>query len=128
AYEGLNPDGLPIGFAVDWKFDAPYADPPSSGPVVGLTCAACHTGRILRRDDHGRLHSARIEGGSAMINISAFQDALGRALAFTVKIPTRFDRFLHNVLKNAYRDEVRRKRLADEVTAYLQAGLDQKNY
>ncbi len=128
AYEGLNPDGLPIGFAVDWKFDAPYAYPPSSGPVVGLTCAACHTGRILRRDDHGRLHSARIEGGSAMINISAFQDALGRALALTVKIPTRLDRFLHNVLKDAYRDEVRRKRLPDEVTAYLQAGLDQKNY
>ncbi len=40
----LNPDGLPVGFAKEDNFDAPYANPPSTGPVVGLTCAACHTG------------------------------------------------------------------------------------
>jgi RoxA-like, cytochrome c-like len=128
AYEGLNPDGLPIGFAVDWKFDAPYAYPPSSGPVVGLTCAACHTGQIIRQDDHGNLKAARIEGGSAMINISAFQDALGRSLAYTAMIPTRLDRFSRDVLKDGYQDVTKRQAFQDQVKAYLKVGIDTKTY
>jgi hypothetical protein len=127
---GSYPNGLPIGFAVAWDFKAPYADPPSTGPVVGLTCAACHTGQILVRDqgDRRRLHSARIEGGSAMISISAFQDAMGLALGYTVKIPTRLDRFLRKVLGEKYDDSAQRKRLKDELNAFLDSGMKAKSY
>ena len=50
--DAINADArqydLPIGFAIEKEFYAPYANPPISTrtPVVGLTCAACHTGRI----------------------------------------------------------------------------------
>ena len=45
-------EALPIGFAIERGFVAPYANPPVDEPtdVVGLTCAACHTGRIDVKD------------------------------------------------------------------------------
>jgi hypothetical protein len=42
--DALNPDGLPVGFAIDKDFVDPIDK--SAAPVVGLNCAACHTGEL----------------------------------------------------------------------------------
>lgn len=90
---------LPIGFSVE-RLEAPYADEPwdfvRPTGVVGLTCAACHTGRIdLARE--GVVRSALIEGGGAMIDLKQFQDALGISLYLTKLFPERFRRFAERI-------------------------------
>lgn len=124
----LNPDGLPVGFAIDRDYDAPYANPSWSGPVVGLTCAACHTGQLTFRDASGNLRGIRVEGGSAMIHLAAFQDALGRALGYTLKINGRFDTFARRVLKDQANDPQRRATLRGQVQSFLDAGLKLNEY
>ena len=90
--EEVNPDGLPVGFA---KTRA-YVDPSTGQPVpdqIGLSCAACHTGHLEYKGV-----SVRFDGGPALTDLSKFQDAFGLALAFTAKLPSRFDRFAVRVL------------------------------
>ncbi|MBD0271372.1 MAG: hypothetical protein ICV73_05525, partial [Acetobacteraceae bacterium] len=84
-----NPHGLPVGFAVD---DETADDLKQKEPVVGLTCAACHTGQVEFR---GR--GVRIDGGPAMTDLSAFQDRLGRALFVTQRSEPAFARFASRV-------------------------------
>src|SRR5581483_6833918 len=92
-----NPDGLPVGFARDTVVD------PESGEsvdVVGLSCAACHTGQL---EYQGK--GIRIDGGSSTADLASFQTELGYAAAYTEYIPWRFDRFAEAVLgKNASSD------------------------
>src|SRR5262249_27003085 len=78
----LNPEGLPVGFSTQDDF----YDPESKGTskVVGLTCAACHTGELY----FGK-YAVRIEGAPAMIEVAEFQKALGVALILTDKMPFR---------------------------------------
>ena len=113
-----NPDGLPVGFARDTITD------PESGQqveVVGLTCAACHTGQIEYKGK-----GVRIDGGSATAELAAFQTELGYAVAFTDKIPTRWDRFARAVLgENAPEDA--KKELRRQFQSYLVAGLAEKD-
>ena len=128
-HDTFNPGGLlPIGFAIDWDYDAPYANPPYKGPVVGLTCAACHTGKLTFRDASGALRGVRIEGGSAMINLSAFQEAIGRALKFTLDLGGRFDRFAEGVLKEGAKDPNRKNALRQELSRFLETGLRSREY
>jgi mono/diheme cytochrome c family protein len=87
----LNPDALPIGFARDEFGVQDGSD--EREVVVGLTCAACHTGQI----ELGR-RAVRIEGGAAMVDVGAFQDRIGRALFLTYISGPRFDRFARGVL------------------------------
>jgi mono/diheme cytochrome c family protein len=87
----LNPDGLPVGFAYQEDFFDPVNK--KTYPVVGLTCAACHTGEL-----HYGNYAVRIEGGPAMIEVAEFQKALGLAMAFTQLIPGRYGRFEERVL------------------------------
>ncbi|WP_435010762.1 di-heme-cytochrome C peroxidase [Tundrisphaera lichenicola] len=93
-----NPD-LPVGFAIERDFRAPYAHPPIPDPirVVGLTCAGCHTGRIDLKLGDGKYQPFLIDGGSAMINLSAYQKATAMALFYTQFFPMRFDRFAREV-------------------------------
>ncbi len=84
-----NPGNLPVGFAITDN----WVDPNNTVPklpvrALGLTCAACHTGEIKYGD-----HRIRIEGGSAMINIGAFQKALGQALFLTNSSSEKFNAF-----------------------------------
>ena len=125
--EAMNPDGnLPIGFAIEPHFDAPYANPPSQGKVVGLTCAACHTGQITYRD--GRtLRAFRIEGGSAMINLSAFQQAVGLSLGYTLRFDARFTRFARGVLGENY-TAANAKTLRERMQQFLDVGLASREY
>ena len=126
---GPGPVRLPIGFAIEEEFRAPYAKPPWSGKVVGLTCAACHTGQITYRDRaSGRLKAVRIEGGSAMIALAQFQDALGRALAYTRRFGARFERFARAVLKDTYADPNARAKLERQVDAHLAVGFAMREY
>ena len=86
-----NPDGLPVGFAVDTL--RPEDGAPRPEVVVGLSCAACHTGQIEYR---GR--AIRIDGGPAMTDLATFQSQMGVALLLTAESGIRFDRFARRVL------------------------------
>jgi mono/diheme cytochrome c family protein len=112
-----NPNGLPVGFAKDTITD------PKSGQsveVVGLSCAACHTGQLEYKGK-----GIRIDGGSATVDLASFQTELGYAVAFTDKIPFRFDRFARVVLGDSASDEAKAK-LRQEFEAFLNAGLAEK--
>src|ERR1700733_14155656 len=108
-----NPDGLPVGFAKDTVVD------PTSGQtveVLGLTCAACHTGQVEYR---GR--GIRIDGGSATIDLASFQTELGYAVGFTNRVPFRFNRFARVVLgKNA--SDADKRKLRQDLRGLLNAG------
>jgi len=110
----LNPDGLPIGFAVDKNFVDPIDK--AAYPVVGLTCAACHTGELY----YGN-YAVQVEGAPAMIEVAAFQKALGLALAFTNTFPLsvgRYSRFEQRVLGANATDE-QKAALKKQLEAFL---------
>ncbi|MEP9349907.1 di-heme-cytochrome C peroxidase [Xanthobacter sp. KR7-225] len=77
-----NPDRLPVGFAKD---PAPGG---AAGPMVGLTCAACHTGEIT-------LAGTRvwIDGGAAAGDFQMLMARLSKALDATLSDPAKFARF-----------------------------------
>jgi|CZKJ01.1.fsa_nt_gi mono/diheme cytochrome c family protein len=115
-----NPDGLPVGFAKDTVVD-PTSKTGETVEVVGLTCAACHTGQV---EYQGK--GIRIDGGSATIDLASFQTELGYAAAFADKIPFRFDRFARAVLGgNASADS--KSKLRQEFEAFLNVGLAEKH-
>jgi hypothetical protein len=87
----LNPDGLPIGFARQEDFYDPETK--TTYAVVGLTCAACHTGEL-----HYGKYAVQVDGAPAMIEVTEFQKALLLAVGFTQKIPFRYSRFEKRVL------------------------------
>jgi len=82
----LNPDGLPIGFARQEDFYDPETQ--KTYPVVGLNCAACHTGEL-----HYGKYAVQIDGAPAMIEVTEFQKALALSVGFTKLIPLRYGRF-----------------------------------
>ncbi|MGP0063485.1 MAG: di-heme-cytochrome C peroxidase [Isosphaeraceae bacterium] len=122
----LNPDGkLPIGWAIGRNFTDPTSDPKSPEAynakpydTVGLTCAACHTGRVTYQQVGGKTVDLLIEGGSAMINVLQFQNALGEAILFTLFVPLRFERFADRVLGKENTSE-NRSRLRAQVSSWL---------
>jgi hypothetical protein len=118
----MNPHGLPVGFAINPKFQEPQADAPPPYPIVGLTCAACHTGQI---NYQGK--GLRIDGGSGMVDLGKFKLALGRAMYYTRLLPWRFDRFARSVLADKYNAESK-ARLQQEVDEFLAKGSKDKAY
>ena len=103
---------LPIGWAIEENFLAKYDTPPVETPtrMLGLTCAACHTTRIDVLGPDRRSHGVLIEGGSAMIDLGSFEQAVGKALGYTWFLPMRFARFARNVLHADLADDDPRKR------------------
>ncbi len=117
----MNPDGLPVGFAVDKDFVDP-ADK-KAYPVVGLNCAACHTGELY----YGK-YAVQIDGAPAMIEVAAFQKALGLALGFNAMFPFnvgRYGRFEQRVL-GANASPEQKAALKSSYTAFLDAALEEK--
>jgi mono/diheme cytochrome c family protein len=107
----LNPDGLPVGFARQEDFYDP--DTGKIYAVVGLTCAACHTGEL-----HYGKYAVRVDGAPAMIEVTEFQKALLLSVGFTQKIPFRYGRFEKRVLgPNATQDQ--RTDLERSFTAFI---------
>jgi len=90
AYE-QNPDGLPVGFARDDRFVDPYTGQKSV--VLGITCAACHTGEIFYGEK-----AIRIDAGPSLIDLQKFTEAIGIAITWTYYDPLRFHRFANRVL------------------------------
>ncbi len=73
----LNPQGYPIGFAVESKANQ-----------LGLTCAACHTADIEVNGE-----TIRIDGAPARLDFDSFYQALAKAVSLTLLDPPRFGRF-----------------------------------
>jgi hypothetical protein len=115
-----NPDGLPVGLAKHTVVD-PFDKNGQPLEVVGLTCAACHTGQV---EYQGK--GIRIDGGSASVDLASFQTELGYAVAFTDKIPFRFNRFARGVLGANASDDAKAK-LRHNLQAFLNAGLVEKH-
>src|SRR5262245_35604476 len=79
-----NRDALPIGFTRDVE---------SSDAKVGLTCAACHTQRIILNGS-----PFVIEGAATLADFERFMRTLEDALRKTVADDTKFNRFAARVL------------------------------
>jgi hypothetical protein len=86
-----NPDALPVGFTRDDHYVDPYTG--QKNVVLGLTCAACHTGELFYGGK-----AIRIDAGPAMVDQQKFSLALGLAVTWTYYDPLRFRRFAHKVL------------------------------
>ena len=80
----FNPDGLPLGFALDEYDGKDY---------VGYTCAACHTGQVNYRGQ-----AIRIDGGPAMADMDGFLIALSAALTETQSDTKKRAAFVKDVL------------------------------
>lgn len=91
-----NEHQLPVGFARTPAKQNPVGDQ----DLLGLTCAACHTGQLEYQGI-----SIRIDGGPAIIDLGKFREALGLAMAYTKYVPGRFDRFAERVLGPAPSDD-----------------------
>jgi hypothetical protein len=116
------PSTLPVGFAhggeMRDKDGAIWKNPRTNQPQsrVGLTCAACHTGRFTYNGT-----AVLIDGGSALAHVFNFQSAVGLALAYTKYVPGRFGRFADRVLGADASDEARtalRRQLDDVLGVY----------
>jgi mono/diheme cytochrome c family protein len=117
----LNPDGLPVGFAIDKDFVDPGTG--KGYAVVGLTCAACHTNELF----YDR-YTVRIDGAPAMIEVTEFQKALGLAMAFNTTFPLslgRYGRFERRVLGPDATAE-QKAALKAEFEAFMAPGLQEK--
>src|SRR5579863_3775391 len=120
-----NFDGLPVGFA---RLSG-AADPVTGAPLpdmIGLTCAACHTGSI-----HYKGTSIRYDGGPAIVNLLKLEQATGLSIAYTLLpcvplLPCRFERFASRVLgpnsSQADRDELKKGML--KAGAFVKAQAD----
>ncbi len=113
-----NPDGLPVGFAKDTVVDPQTK---KSMEVLGLTCAACHTGQLEYKGK-----GVRIDGGSATVQLAAFQTELGYAVAYADKVPFRFDRFAKQVLGDNASEESKQA-LREQLRALLAKGLAEQD-
>jgi mono/diheme cytochrome c family protein len=79
-----NTSGLPIGFTVATT---------QKGPIVGMTCAACHTREIAVEDV-----TYRIDGGPAFADFQSFIVDLDRAVLRVLADSDGFRRFAKVVL------------------------------
>jgi len=90
---------LPIGFAHGGQVldvsGAPLRNPQTNAEMtsLGLTCAACHTGRFTYQGT-----TVLIDGGPALTNVENFQKAVGLSIVYTHIVPGRFARFADRVL------------------------------
>jgi hypothetical protein len=95
---------LPVGFArgdiarneIMLRADTtPWINPETKAQMapIGLTCAACHTGRLTYRQT-----TLLVDGGPALTDLGKFRQALGISVLFTRLVPGRFSRFANNVL------------------------------
>jgi len=103
----LNGNLLPVGFARGGPMPQAngevWINPRSKQRMtgLGLTCAACHTGRFTYQNT-----TVIIDGGPALTNLLKFKEAVGLSLFWTRYLPWRFGRFVDRVLgPDASRDD-----------------------
>jgi hypothetical protein len=91
--------GLPVGFAHGGNMNdpngRPWLNPQTKNQFtgIGLTCAACHTGRFTYRQT-----TVLIDGGPALLDLGQLRQGLGISVLFTRLLPFRFGRFADRVL------------------------------
>jgi hypothetical protein len=96
---GARKPELPIGFAHGAALlntqRKPWRNPQTNADMtgLGLTCAACHTGRFTYQGT-----TVLIDGAPALINLHNFQKGLFLSLLYTRDWPFRFSRFADRVL------------------------------
>ena len=95
----LNPEGYPIGFAVE-----------EAENRIGLTCAACHTANV---DVNGEI--LRIDGAPARLDFDSFYQRLATAVSRTRLDPVRFGRFAEAL---AVTDDEGLRTLRADLTAF----------
>ena len=84
------PGELPVGFAhggpMPLPDGTPWLNPQTKTPLagVGLTCAACHTGRFTYQGTQ-----VLVDGAPALTNLDSFRTGLGLSLVFTSILPGR---------------------------------------
>ena len=90
---------LPIGFAKGTPMlnpaGGPWRNPRDKSDMngIGLTCAACHTGRFTYKDT-----AVIIDGGPALTDLFKLKQGIGVALLYTRYLPGRFGRFADRIL------------------------------
>jgi hypothetical protein len=97
----LAPDGksLPIGLARGGPMlqdnGEPWLNPQTKQAMtgIGLTCAACHTGRFTYKGT-----AVVVDGAGALTDLSRLKQGLGVSLLLTRKLPARFSRFASRIL------------------------------
>jgi len=104
-----DPEKLPIGFAIDNDYVDSITDKKTA--MVGLTCAACHTGELHFKKGN-ETHALRIDGGPGMIDPGIFASASGLALGLTANIDCRFKRFAKRVFKRQNQEYTEQKAAA----------------
>jgi len=111
----LNPDRLPVGFAIDRDFVDPGTK--QKYPVVGLNCAACHTGEFYYGNS-----VVQVEGAPGTIEVAAFQKAVGLALAFNMKFPFKLGRYgrFETRLLGPNATDAQKAELKARVTAFME--------
>ncbi len=90
--------------------------------MIGLTCAACHTGSIRYKGV-----SVRYDGGPGMVELTKLESATGLSILYTLKVPGRFRRFAARVLGPTRKPRAQYNKLKSELTATGAQLLDQKN-
>jgi hypothetical protein len=120
-----DPEKLPIGFAIDNDYVDSITD--EKIPMVGLTCAACHTGELHFKKGN-ETHALRIDGGPGMVDPGIFADASGLAIGLTYKQDSKFNRFAKRVLDRQGKEntEQNKKALKDKVARLVKNGLTEK--
>jgi hypothetical protein len=92
-HQTFDPDGLPIGFSrTELRMDK-GAFQCWQGNWVGLTCAACHTGKVNYQGS-----ALLIEGGPAQNDIEIFRIRLAEAFAANATNPQKAQGFVGHVL------------------------------
>jgi mono/diheme cytochrome c family protein len=118
---------LPVGFAHGGQVldvsGAPLRNPQTNAQMtsLGLTCAACHTGRFTYQGT-----TVLVDGGSALTNVQNFQKAVGLSIVYTHWVPGRFARFADRVLGREASDEAK-SNLRTQLTAVYQQIRQVKN-
>jgi hypothetical protein len=123
--------GLPIGFSQGGPMRRPDGTPwrnPGTNVnliAVGLTCAACHTGRLTYQKT-----TLLIDGAPALLNLEEFQRGVALSLLYTLYVPSRFNRFADRVLGTGASSEAKsdlRKQL-DQIVSQVRTikGLEDK--
>ena len=115
---GLRP--TPVGFARLTGVTNPGTGLPQAD-MIGLTCAACHTGSIRYNGV-----SVRFDGGPGMVELTKLESVTGLSILYTLKVPGRFGRFATRVLgPNSGPAEY--NKLKSDLTATGAQLLSQKN-
>lgn len=97
--------GVPLGFSVASS---------DLGPMLGLTCAACHTRQI---EVDGKAY--RVDGGPALADFQRFLEDLDAAVGAVLKKEANFERFAARILGPGAAADVKAKLHGDLSYWYL---------